>query len=155
VRLQVITPARMTMTVFRDGAPYSLVETERCFRGACWLLLRGGMLQCVPCSTANFWCTVPLHLGSNHSWFTHPRQIPSETPVAKLGIRGEKCLLILPAKYLLHTAQGYLTCCKILRPGLKVIIPLRRKLLKVYVRFQLLMAASIKLRIFWDVVPCS
>jgi hypothetical protein len=37
--------------------------------------------------------------------------------VAKQGKLGEKCPLILPAKYLCHTPQGSLTCRKVLRHG--------------------------------------
>jgi hypothetical protein len=35
------------------------------------LLLRGGIVQSVPCTAAIFWFTVRPHVSSNHSWLIH------------------------------------------------------------------------------------
>jgi hypothetical protein len=36
-----------------------------------WLLLRGGIIQTVPCTAVIFWSTVRPHLSPCHSWFIH------------------------------------------------------------------------------------
>jgi hypothetical protein len=36
-----------------------------------WLLLRGGIVQSVPCAATIFWSIVQTRVSSIHSWFIH------------------------------------------------------------------------------------
>jgi hypothetical protein len=60
------------------------------------------------------------HQSSKHSWFIHQSALANtsrDTDQQSREKLGEKCPLILPAKYLYHTPRGSLTCRKILRYG--------------------------------------
>jgi hypothetical protein len=78
-----------------------------------WLLLRGGIVQSVPCTAAIFWSILRPHLTSNHSWFIHQRSLAKQTPCSGTG----RNVLEFTRRSICHSPQGSLTCPKILRHG--------------------------------------
>jgi hypothetical protein len=78
------------------------------------LLLRGGIVHGIPCTTTTSDLLCVPHLSSNHSWFIHqsPLAVTSTHLIAKQGQTWQR---ILPTKYLFHTVQGSSTCRKMLR----------------------------------------
>jgi hypothetical protein len=82
-----------------------------------WLLLRGGIVQSIPCTVTIFWFIVRPHPNSNHSWLELQNSVvATETPSSEAGAWREISMDFadeVPLSYL----QGSLTCRKILRHG--------------------------------------
>jgi hypothetical protein len=85
-------------------------------------MLRSGIVQSVACIAINFWSSVCVrnwvliipHSSTRTFWRILANTIH---PAANKEQLGEKWRCILPTKYLCHTAQGSLSCRKILRHG--------------------------------------
>jgi hypothetical protein len=79
--------------------------------GLNWLLLRGGLIQSVPCDCGHFSSVVRPHLSSNHfRFFFQSSLVVAETPSSEAGSLW-KSLWILLTKYLCHNPQGSSTSC--------------------------------------------
>jgi hypothetical protein len=84
--------------------------------GLDWLLLRGGLIQSVPCDRDHFSSVVRSHLSSNHFRFIYQRSlVVAETPSSDAGSL-RKSLWILLTKYLCHNPQGSSTSCNDMWP---------------------------------------
>jgi hypothetical protein len=61
-----------------------------------WLLLRGGIVQSVPCTAAIFWSTVRSQLSFNHPRFIQPSSLANTSRDKKRDREklGEKCPII-------------------------------------------------------------
>jgi hypothetical protein len=85
----------------------------------CWLLSRGmHTKRPLHCSHFLIYCASPCEFSS---FLTHPLELSGKYQkrhiVTKQEETWQRSLLILLAKYLCHTPQGSLTCCKILDMG--------------------------------------
>jgi hypothetical protein len=85
-----------------------------------WLLLRSGIVQSVPCTTAIYWSIEHLNLSSNRSLFIHQTSLlwlQQTHLVVNQEKTDEKWGWILSTKYFFHTSHGYSVCRKGLRHG--------------------------------------
>jgi hypothetical protein len=80
-----------------------------------WLLLRGSIVQSVPCTSVIFWSILLPLISYNHSWFFHQSSlVAAETPDSETGSWRE-IFLNLAYVVSLSYPTGILTWRKILR----------------------------------------
>jgi hypothetical protein len=94
-------------TVLRHGIVY-------------WLLLRGGIVQSVPCNCEHLMIYSAPHLNSNHSWFIHQSSLLSgcsRNLVAKRGETGREIDAEICLSVSLPYLKKSLTCREVLRHG--------------------------------------
>jgi hypothetical protein len=83
-------------------------------------MLRGGIVQSVPCNCDNFLIYFAPHLSSNHSRFIHQTFLPllqQRHLVEKLGETGQEMVAKFGPSLSLSYLKGHLARRKVLRQG--------------------------------------